>query len=1424
MTAPLLLLPLRLEYRVLSATLPHRVVTSDAAPADGPDDRPGRARLLEQPFTVTDAPLSATGSQIWFRWYFDDGFAERGIQPITAGERPAVAAFEAAIGGRRWWDADNPVVAGAWSLLAARVGPARALHLLRSRGAPADPDWEQQVGQIAVPPARVALFAIDAAGAPTALGVGAAVRADLRYTPEALMPGGFLVDFEAAVAAGLGLRLADPQLVTAALRADWLVAVGLHAEDAKPGLRRLFRDAVAHGTFGFFGQDTPTNNSAQGRAPDIDGRRDPVAFLRAATDDEAGLLASPLEQAADLLAEAFAIDPGPVRRASGAADSALEDARAMIRAIGPALLDAVAGAVSGLTDVTDEDVVEFLARDIVGRGVLPVLRFGNNPYGVLPLTDITRLQPLTDATPAEQAISAVLTSYAAAYLRSESEHAARVVTRIEPNEPRLAEKLETVLRQLATSRRLLVADLGQHDTAPLACRYVDGPGFAPEDYLAALRTEPLSTMVDPTEADTRPPLLYRLARISIVKGTTLSVEEFLAGRSKLTLRDRMELPRPQDDRLEAFERATLTRLARRQQWPLGLPTRLRDRIVERSATTVAALEHLEQVARRPEGPAQLEVLLMETIDVVSHRADAWMSGLAHRHLIARRRAGEQRLRAGWYGFLDNPRPDAATGAAVGYVQAPSVAQATTAALLRAAHQRFRQAGVFAVDLNSGRVRRALRLLALLQRGMSPAHAIGLRAERRLHDRSRDDLILTLRDNLPLRDPESNERVWLRALDGFALIDSPLPFVTRPADRTMLTELQDQLRDDLDALADLVMCEATHLRAGGQHTAANAWLAVLSGEPVPGEPTFIRTLRSGQGSSHRTIMAFAPVAVASLGPPAPPRVLAEPALAAAAADLLPQTANAVVDVVVGAADGAPSRRIRLRLGADLAMVALDLVVGGQSELAVRARHQLLRRWRTDPATAAALGPLPPGEVGTFLARSRPVSLDLSVGPGPVQVLLDRAAELRRLVAEGRPLDATDLSAAASPARPLDSPAQVQALRPGWAELRRRANRLLASVTATTGSLRSATSTVLIRARNHQRLVDAAADEATLAASLAHLEAARNQLDTSLDQVSRFAEPGALRLFGTLELAGATDVFENEYDRLITRLDHRAAALAAALAATEAQPTTGADAARQVAELAGALSDVLDGAALPVLPPIGRLPATTPLLEAAAGPAAVLAGWADVRERVGRAVRTAARLSGYRAFPFSPSATDDETGDPTADQRDETIAPRTRLFGAVLARPASLDEPELYVGTVADEWSEVRPSRRQQTGVAINYDAPQSEPPHCLLLCEPPAEPAAEWSPEAAAEMVGHAIRWMMIRALPAHERRLPGPLLPFANQVTAKLTGAGLRRRLPIRRFRRPLDVLSSFQDGELVVFDDGEPVGPSGIGLREITGFVAEED
>jgi hypothetical protein len=94
--------------------------------------------------------------------------------------------------------------------------------------------------------------------------------------------------------------------------------------------------------------------------------------------------------------------------------------------------------------------------------------------------------------------------------------------------------------------------------------------------------------------------------------------------------------------------------------------------------------------------------------------------------------------------------------------------------------------------------------------------------------------------------------------------------------------------------------------------------------------------------------------------------------------------------------------------------------------------------------------------------------------------------------------------------------------------------------------------------------------------------------------------------------------------------------------------------------------VDGAALTVLPPVGRVGATTPLVEPAAAPGAALGAWSDARQRVGRALRIATDLGDYRAFAFSAAATDDEAGDPDADSRDDSVAPRTRLYGVMLGR--------------------------------------------------------------------------------------------------------------------------------------------------------------
>ena len=99
------------------------------------------------------------------------------------------------------------------------------------------------------------------------------------------------------------------------------------------------------------------------------------------------------------------------------------------------------------------------------------------------------------------------------------------------------------------------------------------------------------------------------------------------------------------------------------------------------------------------------------LDLASHRLDAWVS--AHGHAPARHAAHARRplgVRLGGYGVLEDVRPaTAAQAASHGYIHAPSLGQAATAAVLRSGH--LAHAGgpdaPLALDLSSRRVRLAL---------------------------------------------------------------------------------------------------------------------------------------------------------------------------------------------------------------------------------------------------------------------------------------------------------------------------------------------------------------------------------------------------------------------------------------------------------------------------------------------------------------------------------------------------------------------------------------------------------------------------------------------------------------------------------------------------------------------------------------------
>ena len=1423
---PLLLLPLRLEYRIVEVNVPISVAGNVAAilrgasgvSVEGP--APPRRRRAERRFQLNPTNVTLTSErQIWFRWYPDEDFSLHGIAPATDAETAAIARFDAARGGLEWYDLDDPAVVSAWQALSRDIAPERAIHLIRHRGQFGDANHLDALGRITLLPEKVALFALAVGGSPVLLGEGTAVDPAVRYSVGNVQAGGWHTDFDAALKAGMGLRLTASDAVKRALEASWIIAVGVSKDDGAAAMTTLVDDAIANGAFAFLQQDTPTNNTPHQPTPYQSSRADVVAFLRTAADAEKGVLASPLTQSAEQFAEAIGIDVPHVATAPMSGDLAFEDARAMLRVIGPALIDTAVDKTAALSGIDEEDVVTFFEEAVAARGPLAPVRFGKNPYGLLPIIDLDTLGALASDTETQRRIEGFVRDFAKILGTEAEKAAASTVPILEPGDPQATAKLEAILKLNAVSRRVEVGTAGVNDVKPLGCAYVTSVAHPVSQYLATLATQPIADLPDPAAGEPDLPLLYRLARLSLSKKTLLVAVVDAPTMVGVTLNTRVHFTPDERARFDlassGVAHRSLTSLASERLPILGVRA---TSLQVASGRFLAALQRLQSMAASPDGVAKLETLLMETIDLFQHRIDAWATGLAYRRLVKRRRAGRGGLVGGYWGLLGRLRADSITGRTDGYLQAPSLNQAVTAAILRSAHLRHRDTGAFAIGLDSTRVRRGLRLLEMLQAGLAPGEALGYLAERKLHDRKQDILIFRLRDLFPLRDPRDDAAIETRLSDGLLFLDADIGSLVPAAEVAPLRALQEDLRVEFDALSDIVLAEATHMRAMGRADAANAWLQVLSGDTIPGLPTVLRTRRTGHGSTYRIVVLVKPV---DPKPNDTPRAIAEPALAALAAEFL-QGFNAVfVEVTVAGTDGGPDVTRQFRLATDLGLAPIDVMIGGESEVVLRARHRLIALWRDDAATIAQLGPLPDRDLVTFINQTRPLTVALDVGPSSARSMIAKAAELRRAVAQGRTLEPTDLSAAADPAIRLTDERERDLLTGTAGALTPRASILADRLNASIAALRSAAGPVVVAARNYRRLVDDGADAQALVLALADLTALRRTLDTELLAVSRFAEPAALRPLALDDMIANPDEIERSIAAMVARLTAKAAGLTSSIPPTT--PPTNASAARGRRDaLVGALKAALDGDALPILPPLERVAATSPLLDPS--PPRVgssLADWVPVRAKVARIASLFADLP-WRAHATADAATGADA--PDADERaDEGIAPRARLFGTFVSKsnPAAA---AAFTGFMADEWAEQRPSRLQQTGLAINYDSPQSEPPHVLLLCEPSGPDAPAWSPAGAAAMVAEAIELMKVRALAAQDRPLPGPLFPFANQVPFKQSGAGESEpRIPVRQ-SKPFLLGEVLADAVFVVDATTADVGVSGGGLSEISSFGKVEE
>ncbi len=396
-------------------------------------------------------------------------------------------------------------------------------------------------------------------------------------------------------------------------------------------------------------------------------------------------------------------------------------------------------------------------------------------------------------------------------------------------------------------------------------------------------------------------------------------------------------------------------------------------------------------------PEQLEWLLRETLGLGAHRLDAWNTSLASERLARLRLKRPAGLQIGAFGWVTALQPRRNRRPSEGFIHAPSLAHATTAAMLRSgwlAHGSDDPSSPVAVDIRSAQVRTAAWLLDGVRQGQPLGTLLGYRFERSLHDLYADDQIQPVRQLVLAAQGKANASPN-QPVDGIELLElyraKTLGTVT-PAVKNALIDLEAAF----DAVEDVGLFEAVHQLAAGNYERATAMLdALATGAIAPPELRAPLTPRSAVAVEHRVVVLLRPQNSApTRGWSAGIRDAIAPALEGWVASLLPPAGLVGFQASEITAAGQAGASFSLTL-AQLGLSALDAIyLAGDDPTAVQAALRTLAAAAARTQAALIIDPQAGGS-GLSLA-------DFTL----------LASELRHLLESSRPLTGNDLRPAAA----------------------------------------------------------------------------------------------------------------------------------------------------------------------------------------------------------------------------------------------------------------------------------------------------------------------------------------------------------------------------------------------------------------------------
>ena len=791
-------------------------------------------------------------------------------------------------------------------------------------------------------------------------------------------------------------------------------------------------------------------------------------------------------------------------------------------------------------------------------------------------------------------------------------------------------------------------------------------------------------------------------------------------------------------------------------------------------------------------------LMQGTLDLSAHRLDAWVTSVATKRLAAMHVDGPNGQYVGAYGWVENltpmpasfvkpvttlpagePGPLQTPANDSGFIHAPSMTHAATAALLRNAH--LGPSGLpsatspFAIELSSRRVREASRLLDGVRQGQPLGALLGYRVERLLHDtvvdtgRTLDRFIAPLRRVAPLVarasaaptgpvDTIAAENV----VDGLVLhrrwkeersavlgeISAAAPSTS---DLSAISTILERLDDMIDGLSDALTAETAYqMVRGNTSRTASTLAAIAEGNAPPPELDVAKTPRSGTSLTHRLLLLMSGPNVNTPGwisAASRVRSNAEPMLNFWAFKLLGDGSK--IRCTIERLDDATGAVVEIRQLplSELGLAPLDVVYGVEaanttaqpgmtlSEIEQQVVYHAKRKTGGfDPLATLRLQHVRPG--------------DLAVGEITLFDALEQGRAVRRLLGVARGADPEDLN---PPERTgqgvidlVELDARVvraeNALNAAHAGLKN----LIARITTTTTAEMLRTALLKLGAFGVEPAVpvSVAGEDATAKAALVQQGQALLKLSgPRLDQGALLrAEPVAADQRGRrAQLTARMRAVFGDTFAVLPRFTFDAAA------ATEFASAVGASTAAQAGDPLAVhtwfarCSRVRDG--------VARFGACLQRAEV---------------------LNTGARLNlSVAQLPFQNS--ERWVGLPPAAG---AVIPPSKL--SLVMHTIGTINPTLFTtGLLVDEWVEVVPNARETTALAFQFDMPDTCAPQTVLIAVPPV-PGQDWNAETLRRVLMETLDLAKLRAvdsssLGAAAQHLPGLYFAFNTEDHAVST-------------------------------------------------------